>query len=268
MGRALQSKQTAKTACSNHNRAQRPTLRRPIPRALAHSLLSQPTSIASSISVPKREIYLGLAEEWAGCAGPRCSVLHRVGYAAANEQAALRVLGSRTQWPCRATAFRDRTGEDPGLVTGDLHCRRCRCARISLPPRGTRICEQFGKELRGIDLLSLSTTTTAMLTPRMLHSVFTDGAVGHGLFRAYTATNRQANFEIALMPLIHSGETINRLLGVITAIEPPFWLGAEPAAPRAHRDCICIGRTDPRAHDRRRKAPRDRASLAATLSRS
>jgi hypothetical protein len=30
------------------------------------------------------------------------------------------------------------------------------------------------------------------------------------------------------MPLIHSGETINRLLGVITAIEPPFWLGAEP----------------------------------------
>ena len=31
-----------------------------------------------------------------------------------------------------------------------------------------------------------------------------------------------------LLPLIHTGETINRVLGAITAIEPPFWLGAEP----------------------------------------
>ena len=29
------------------------------------------------------------------------------------------------------------------------------------------------------------------------------------------------------MPLIHLGNAINRVLGVITAIEPPFWLGAE-----------------------------------------
>ena len=31
-----------------------------------------------------------------------------------------------------------------------------------------------------------------------------------------------------LLPLIHAGDTINRILGAITAIEPPFWLGAEP----------------------------------------
>jgi hypothetical protein len=60
----------------------------------------------------------------------------------------------------------------------------------------------------------------------MLHAVFADGAVGHG--RPFTATNRQATFELVLMPLIHTGETIDRLLGVITAIEPPFWLGGEP----------------------------------------
>jgi hypothetical protein len=30
------------------------------------------------------------------------------------------------------------------------------------------------------------------------------------------------------MPLIHTGQTINRILGSMTAIEPPFWLGAEP----------------------------------------
>jgi hypothetical protein len=27
---------------------------------------------------------------------------------------------------------------------------------------------------------------------------------------------------------LHAGETINRILGSITAIDPPFWLGAEP----------------------------------------
>ena len=42
------------------------------------------------------------------------------------------------------------------------------------------------------------------------------------------APNRQANFEFVLLPLIHTGDVINRVLGAITAIEPPFWFGAEP----------------------------------------
>jgi len=92
---------------------------------------------------------------------------------------------------------------------------------------GTKICEQFGKELRGIDLLSLFDDDDRDRLAAVLHSVFTNGAVGHAVFRSFTAANRQATFEIAVMPLIHSGETINRLLGVITAIEPPFWLGGE-----------------------------------------
>jgi hypothetical protein len=93
---------------------------------------------------------------------------------------------------------------------------------------GTKICEQFGKELRGIDLLSLFDDKDPERLAAVLHSVFTDGAVGHGLFRSFSSPNRQASFELVLMPLIHTGETINRLLGVITAVEPPFWLGGEP----------------------------------------
>ncbi len=93
---------------------------------------------------------------------------------------------------------------------------------------GTKICEQFGKELRGLDLLSLFNDDDREQLAAMLQAVFTDGAVGHGLFRSFTSTNRQATFELVLMPLIHTGETINRLLGVITAVEPPFWLGGEP----------------------------------------
>jgi hypothetical protein len=93
---------------------------------------------------------------------------------------------------------------------------------------GTRICEQFGRELRGADLLSLWEDADRDAVASLLGTVFADAAVGYGRFKAYTHTNRPANFEFVLLPLIHTGEAINRILGAITAIEPPFWLGAEP----------------------------------------
>ena len=93
---------------------------------------------------------------------------------------------------------------------------------------GTRICEQFGRELRGADLLSLWEDADRDAVASLLRNVVADGVVGCGRFRAYSCTNRQASFEFVLLPLIHTGDTINRVLGAITAIEPPFWLGAEP----------------------------------------
>jgi hypothetical protein len=93
---------------------------------------------------------------------------------------------------------------------------------------GTKICEQFGRELRGADLLGLWEEADRDAFASLLRNVFTDAAVGYGRFRAYASNNRQANFEFIILPLIHTGETINRILGAITAIEPPFWLGAEP----------------------------------------
>lgn len=95
---------------------------------------------------------------------------------------------------------------------------------------GTKICEHFGRELRGTDFLSLWNAADRDAIASLARNVFTDAAVGYGMFRAFSQTDRQADFEIVLMPLIHTGRTINRLLGAITAIEPPFWLGAEPLA--------------------------------------
>lgn len=93
---------------------------------------------------------------------------------------------------------------------------------------GTKICEQFGRELRGSDFLSLWTARDRDALASLLRNVLVDAAVAHGEFRAYTDAGREARFEFMLMPLIHTGETINRLLGTITAIEPAFWLGSEP----------------------------------------
>jgi hypothetical protein len=93
---------------------------------------------------------------------------------------------------------------------------------------GTRICEQFGRELRGADLLSLWQDSDRDAVASLLRTVLTDGAVGYGTFTAYTRTERHTDFEFVLLPLIHTGEAVNRILGAITAIEPPFWLGSEP----------------------------------------
>jgi hypothetical protein len=94
---------------------------------------------------------------------------------------------------------------------------------------GTKICEQFGRELRGVDFLTLWEAEDRDAIATLVRNVLADGAVGHGIFKAYTnQAPRQASFELTLMPLIHTGQTVNRLLGAITAIDPPFWLGAEP----------------------------------------
>jgi len=93
---------------------------------------------------------------------------------------------------------------------------------------GTKICHQFGRELRGVNFLTLWPDEDRHAIASQVRNVLNDGAVGHGAFDAYSQSNRRARFEYTLMPLIHSGQTINRLLGSITAIEPPFWLGAEP----------------------------------------
>ena len=95
---------------------------------------------------------------------------------------------------------------------------------------GTKICRNFGRELRGVDFLNLWSAEDRDAIASLVRNVLNDGAVGHGIFHGYTEANRQGRFEFTLMPLIHTGQTINRLLGTITAIDPPFWLGAEPLA--------------------------------------
>ena len=95
---------------------------------------------------------------------------------------------------------------------------------------GTKICQQFGRELRGVDFLGLWSVEDRDAVASLVRNVQTDGAVAHGVFHGFSRTHRKASFEFTLMPLIHTDLAINRLLGTITAIEPPFWLGTEPLA--------------------------------------
>jgi len=93
---------------------------------------------------------------------------------------------------------------------------------------GTQVCEHFGRELRGVDFLSLWSLEDRRTLSATLDSIVSDGAVGHGTFFGVTESSREVLCEFVLLPLIHSGSSVNRILGAITAIDQPFWLGADP----------------------------------------
>jgi hypothetical protein len=93
---------------------------------------------------------------------------------------------------------------------------------------GTKICEQFGRELRGTEFMTLWSGEDYATVATLIRDILKGGAVGHGRLRATTATGRQVEFELLLLPLIHNGTVVNRLLGMVSALDQPFWLGAEP----------------------------------------
>lgn len=90
---------------------------------------------------------------------------------------------------------------------------------------GTRICDQCGRELRGLGVLELWTSEDREALAQLLHNVVEDGAVVAARVAAHGDRGRKTEFEMLLLPLIHAGRTVNRILGCLTAIDPPFWLG-------------------------------------------
>ena len=96
---------------------------------------------------------------------------------------------------------------------------------------GTRVCDTFGREFRGaafLDLFALEDQSSLVLA---FDDVRTHGAVLVLDAEARAPGHASVRFEILLMPLVHTGTSISRLLGSITAIDPPVWLGSEPLPP-------------------------------------
>lgn len=91
---------------------------------------------------------------------------------------------------------------------------------------GTQICEHLGRELRGTDLLDLWGNDDRDALESLLYGVVQDASVGVARFDAIADTSRRAQFELTAMPLQHSSPSVNRILGSITAIDPPYWLGS------------------------------------------
>ena len=90
---------------------------------------------------------------------------------------------------------------------------------------GTRITEVLGLELRGFDFLDLWNSADRQGVGTHLANVTEQGGVAHLGFTAAADDGRTAKFEAVLLPLIHTDKIIDRIVGAISCISPPSWLG-------------------------------------------
>ncbi|MBZ9727633.1 PAS domain-containing protein [Mesorhizobium sp. CO1-1-11] len=92
---------------------------------------------------------------------------------------------------------------------------------------GTRLCASYGRELKGFSFPSLWREKDQRLVSRLIHGVFEQKSVVLIIFEGFSRNGRSNKFELLALPL-DGGIENPRCLGVITAVEKPFWLGADP----------------------------------------
>ena len=92
---------------------------------------------------------------------------------------------------------------------------------------GTRLCAVYGRELRGFSFPSLWREKDSRLIARLVRGVFEAKSVVVVTFRGLSKNERTNSFEMLLLPL-DGGSENPRCLGVMSAVEKPFWLGADP----------------------------------------
>ncbi len=92
---------------------------------------------------------------------------------------------------------------------------------------GTRICETFGNEFRGLNFFSLVGDEDRITLQRQISVMARQGAVGIFTLESQTASGRTVRIEVLLLPLVHLRETIDRFVGSMAAMDRPAWLGHE-----------------------------------------
>ena len=95
------------------------------------------------------------------------------------------------------------------------------CYRLA----GTRLCEMFGTELRGTNILDGWTATDRAVLARDLKLTCEQGAATLLTLEASADSARRVQLEAILLPLMHTNNMAGRVIGAMSAIASPHWLG-------------------------------------------
>jgi len=114
------------------------------------------------------------------------------------------------------------------LERTDSHTYRFRLA-------GTAICDAHGQEFRDTNFLDGWSDDDAITLERLLGVVTNQGGVGVLEIDASPVSGAKAKssareavaFELVLLPLVHTRDTVDRILGSLTPLDPPAWLGQQ-----------------------------------------
>jgi hypothetical protein len=92
---------------------------------------------------------------------------------------------------------------------------------------GTRLCELFGTELRGSNFLSGWQEADSAVLAQQLALVCEQGAVIALELETTEPARHALKFEAILLPLLHSGDSINRIIGAMCLTSPASMLAGE-----------------------------------------
>ena len=100
---------------------------------------------------------------------------------------------------------------------------------------GTRICEQLGFELRGLDFADLAGPDQAKELEDDMAAISARGQCGVFEIETRAPNGQTVSFEAIVLPLVHTQGAINRYLGAMSVVgnKRPHWLGTVPLTPCA-----------------------------------
>src|SRR5690349_24304638 len=93
---------------------------------------------------------------------------------------------------------------------------------------GSHICATYSRELKGRSFTRLWHPRDRDAMETLVRAVTEDHAVALITFAGITAINTRVSVETILLPIRHNGSTQTRMLGAMTALEEPYWLGVQP----------------------------------------
>ncbi|GAB5428296.1 MAG: PAS domain-containing protein [Devosia indica] len=100
--------------------------------------------------------------------------------------------------------------------------------KFSFRLAGSHLCTSYCRELKGRSFSALWHDRDGDAMDTLIRAVTEDHAVALVTFQGTTALHTKVSFETILMPLRHNGSTHTRILGAMSAVEEPYWLGVQP----------------------------------------
>ncbi|PCI03400.1 MAG: PAS domain-containing protein [Hyphomicrobiales bacterium] len=99
---------------------------------------------------------------------------------------------------------------------------------ISFRLAGTRLCNAYGRELKGLGFMNLWAEEDNLRVLRAITRTYRDFKPAIISHKGRTEDGREVDFETLVLPLLPTHDGDIRLLGISTTKEMPFWLGSEP----------------------------------------
>jgi hypothetical protein len=93
---------------------------------------------------------------------------------------------------------------------------------------GSHICATYSRELKGRSFTRLWHPRDRDAMETLIRAVTEDHAVALITFQGSTAVNTKVAVETILLPVRHNGSTQARILGAMSAMDEPYWLGSQP----------------------------------------